>query len=101
VPASSGGVGSDKEARNVGVRIAFLIKKQRGRQSLQLTCPVCEYAESRAHRAWRLEVCPRCRADGREVYLADAAAKTQVARVRPKPLANLARVASRFGRPAT
>ena len=40
---------------------------------MRLTCPVCNFVESRAHRAWRLEVCPRCRDEGREVYLADAA----------------------------
>jgi hypothetical protein len=62
---------------------------------MRLTCPVCDYVESRAHRAWRLEVCPRCRDDGREVYLADSAAEPNAARIRPRPLGRLAGAASR------
>ena len=67
---------------------------------MQLKCPVCDHSEIRAHRAWRLEVCPHCHADGREVYLTVATEAPRVGRVRPRPLSGLARAASRFGRPA-
>jgi hypothetical protein len=39
---------------------------------MQLSCPICDFVESRAHRAWRLELCPNCQRQGRQVYLAEA-----------------------------
>ena len=67
---------------------------------MQLTCPVCGHRQSRAHQAWRLELCPRCQSSGREAYLSEAAAEPRDGRVSPRPLRSFARVASRVGRPA-
>jgi hypothetical protein len=63
---------------------------------MQLSCPVCNYATSRAHRALKLEVCPRCRADGHEVYLTDAAEQPRHARRRIHAVTGLARAAERM-----
>ena len=81
----------------MGVRLAFLIAF-REEDSMQLTCPACEYTHSGARQAWRLEVCPRCHAEGREVYLAESVERKGVRRRRP--LTSLARAAARFSRPA-
>jgi Zn-finger nucleic acid-binding protein len=34
-----------------------------------LKCPVCDLAVTRSHLAWKLETCPQCREEGKEVYL--------------------------------
>jgi len=64
---------------------------------MQLACPVCDYSESRAHRAWRLEVCPRCHEDGREVYLTDRATEeSRRTPLRTHAVTGLARAAERM-----
>jgi hypothetical protein len=52
---------------------------------MELNCPVCGHSELRAHRAWRLETCPECHADDREVYLSESVGRpvlNKTARVR-------------------
>jgi len=63
---------------------------------MRLTCPVCDYVESRAHRAWRLELCPRCHEEGREIYLTDSATEPGRARPRIHAVTGLARAAERM-----
>jgi hypothetical protein len=36
---------------------------------MQLVCPICDLSKNRTHLSMRLETCPACAADGRQVYL--------------------------------
>ncbi len=39
---------------------------------MQLTCPECGTTKTREALSWRLETCPTCKEEGREVYLVDS-----------------------------
>jgi hypothetical protein len=39
---------------------------------MQLICPECSTTKTREALSWRLEICPTCKEDGREVYLVDS-----------------------------
>ena len=74
--------------RGPSQRFPFMGKKE----AMQLTCPDCGLTKAREALSWRLETCPDCRNEGREVYLVNPEAPVSAT----KPAADLSPLVQRF-----